>query len=280
MKRTILVRRLILLIVLGIAAYYGARYGIDYLDRDRIFASGTIEAVEIEVATKVQGRVDAFMADEGAVVKKGDMIASLEASELTALLDQARASEKTSQIKLENSQRNYKRAKALKKKRMISDQDYDAIRSAYESADSDYNRSSASRKLAEIAYNEATVKAPISGTVLTRVAEEGDLLAPFSTVVTMADLTKLDLMLYVPESRYGRIMLGDDVEIMVDSYPGEKFEGKVVNISNKAEYTPKNIQTKEERTTQVFGIKVKIPNPEDKLKPGMPADAVIFINSR
>jgi HlyD family secretion protein len=65
---------------------------------------------------------------------------------------------------------------------------------------------------------------------------------------------------------------------MVDSFPREKFSGKVVYISDQAEFTPKNIQTKEERVTQVFGIKIEIPNPDLKLKPGMPADAVIYLN--
>jgi HlyD family secretion protein len=112
------------------------------------------------------------------------------------------------------------------------------------------------------------------------VADAGDLMAPFATVVTMADLSALDLMLYVPETKFGKVMLKDYVYIIVDSYPGDTFTGRVSNISNKAEFTPKNIQTKEERTTQVFGIKVKIPNSEDKLKPGMPADAIIYLNSR
>jgi HlyD family secretion protein len=163
---------------------------------------------------------------------------------------------------------------------MISDQEYDTIKGAYDSAYADLTRATAARKLAQIAFNEGTIKAPISGTILTKVADPGDLIAPFSTVVTIADLSVLDIMLYVSETKYGKIMLKDYVYITVDSYPGESFTGRVSNISNKAEFTPKNIQTKEERTTQVFGIKVKIPNSEDKLKPGMPADAIIYLNSR
>jgi RND family efflux transporter MFP subunit len=161
---------------------------------------------------------------------------------------------------------------------MISDQDYDAVTSNYEAAESEFNRVSAARAVAEISYNEANIRAPISGTILTRVVEVGDLLSPYSTVVTMADLSNLEMMLYVSEARYGRIKLGDAVSVMVDSYAGQKFPGKVKYISNKAEFTPKNIQTKEERVTQVFGIKIEIPNPDNKLKPGMPADAVIYLS--
>jgi len=268
------------LIIIGTGIYYTAMYAVAYYNRDKLYASGTIEATEIEVASKVQGRVDSFAVDEGDIVKKGDIIASLESDELSASLDQAIAIEQTARVKLENSKKTYDRGTKLKKKRMISDQEYDTMKSAYDSAYSDFTRSTAARKLAQIAFNEATIRAPISGTILTKVADPGDLMAPFSTVVTMADLSVLDLMLYVPETKYGKIMLKDYVYINVDSYPGESFTGKVATISNKAEFTPKNIQTKEERTTQVFGVKVKIPNPDDKLKPGMPADAVIYLNSR
>jgi len=280
MDRKKLIKIIVILAVLGLGIYYAAIYGIAYLNRDKLYASGTIEAVEIEVASKVQGRVASFAVDEGDIVKKGDIIASLESDELAASLDQARAIELTAKVKLDNSKKTYDRGTKLKKKRMISDQEYDTMKSAYDGASADYSRSVAARKLAEIAFNEGTIRAPISGTILTRVADPGDLLAPFATVVTMADLSILNIMLYVPETKFGKVMLKDYVYISVDSYPGEIFTGRVSNISNKAEFTPKNIQTKEERTTQVFGIKVKIPNPEDKLKPGMPADAVIYLNSR
>jgi HlyD family secretion protein len=275
-----LITSAVIIVVLGVGIYYAAIYGIAYFNRDKLYASGTIEAVEIEVASKVQGRVEYFAVDEGDTVKKGDIIASFESSELSASLDQAKAIERSAQVRLENSKKTYERGSKLKKKRMISDQEYDTMKSAYDAAEADNSRAMAARKLAEIAFSEATIKAPISGTILTKAADPGDLVAPFATVVTMADLTSLDLMLYVPETKYGKIMLKDYVYINVDSYPGESFTGRVANISNKAEFTPKNIQTKEERTTQVFGIKVKIPNPDDKLKPGMPADAVIYLNSR
>jgi HlyD family secretion protein len=280
MDRKKLIKIIVILVVLGIALYYAVTYTISYFNRDKLYASGTIEAVEIEVASKVQGRVASFSVDEGDIVNKGDIIASLESDELSATLDQAVAIEKNAQIKLDNNKKTFDRAAKLKKKRMISDQEYDTIKGAYDSAFADLTRATAARKLAQIAFNEGTIKAPISGTILTKVADTGDLMAPFSTVVTMADLSVLDIILYVPETKYGKIMLKDYVYITVDSYPGESFTGRVSNISNKAEFTPKNIQTKEERTTQVFGIKVKIPNSEDKLKPGMPADAIIYLNSR
>jgi HlyD family secretion protein len=278
MKKEDIRKNAIIVIAVLIAAYLAFNFLISFMNRDKIFASGTIEAVETDIATKVPGRVISFLADEGDTVQKGTVIASLETSELYAVLKQAIAVEKSAQIRYENAKKNYARAKSLKRKNMISDQDYDAVTSNYEAAESELNRASAARAVADISYNEANIKAPISGTILTKAVEIGDLLSPYSTVVTMADLSKLEMMLYVSEAKYGRIRLGDEVDVAVDSFPREKFGGKVIYISGKAEFTPKNIQTKEERVTQVFGIKINIPNPELKLKPGMPADAVIYLS--
>jgi HlyD family secretion protein len=278
MKKEDLRNRAIIVAVAAIVIYFGGQYTINFINRDKISASGTIEAVETDVATKVPGRVVSLLADEGDYVQKGSVIASLETSELYAGFKQTVAIERSAQIRFENAKRNYTRSKSLRRKNMISAQDYDAVTSNYEAAEAELNRSSAARAVAEISYNEANIKAPISGTILSKAVEIGDLLSPYSTVVTMADLSVLEMMLYVSEAKYGRISIGDNVDVMVDSFPRDKFRGKVVYISNTAEFTPKNIQTKEERVTQVFGIKIDIPNPENKLKPGMPADAVIYLN--
>lgn len=274
-----LLKKAIVLIVVLIAIYYAGKYAFDYMKRDKIFASGTVEAIEVEVATKVPGRVVSFSADEGDAISKGGIIASIESNELEASLAQAKASENSSRIKYDNAERNYRRAISLKRRNMLSDQDFDSTKSQYESSHSDLQRVQASRTLANISLKESTIKAPIAGTILSKVVETGDLLAPYSTVVTMADLSNLEMMIYVSETKYGRIKLGDEVAVNVDSFPGQNFYGKVKSIANKAEFTPKNIQTKEERVSQVFGIKIDIPNPEMKLKPGMPADAVINLSN-
>lgn len=270
---------LVIIVLAIIVVSYSAIWAFNtYINRDKITASGTIEAVETTVSTKVPGRIISFSVDEGDTVQQGAVIASLESSELYAGFKQTVATEKSAQIKYDNAKRNYTRAKSLIKKYMISEQEFDALTSFYEAAEAELNRSSASRAVAEIAYNDSSIKAPISGTILTKAAEIGDLLSPYSTVVTMADLSSLEMMLYVPETRYGRIKIGDHVGIFVDSFKGKEFTGKVTYISDKAEFTPKNIQTKEERVTQVFGIKIEIPNPKMELKPGMPADAVIYLS--
>jgi HlyD family secretion protein len=120
-----------------------------------------------------------------------------------------------------------------------------------------------------------TLHAPISGMVLERVIHEGENALQGTTLLTLGNLDTVDLTVYVPEPDMGKVFFEQPVEVSVDSFPGETFRGQVIWISDKAEFTPKNIQTKEERVTTVFAVKARIPNPDQKLKPGMPADAVL-----
>ena len=97
-----------------------------------------------------------------------------------------------------------------------------------------------------------------------------------SSLVKISDLTNVELYIYVSELELGKIKLGQKAEVSVDAFKDKKFEGKVTYISPEAEFTPKNIQTKDERTKLVFAVKIELPNPDFGLKSGMPADAKIF----
>ncbi len=121
-----------------------------------------------------------------------------------------------------------------------------------------------------------TVAAPVGGMVLERSVHEGELAAPGATVLTLGDLDKVTLTVYVPENRLGYVSVGQEVEIRVDSFPERTFMGAVVAIAHEAEFTPRNVQTQEERVNMVFAVDVQIPNPDHALKPGLPADAVII----
>jgi HlyD family secretion protein len=120
-----------------------------------------------------------------------------------------------------------------------------------------------------------TLRAPLAGLVTERPAHEGEMALPGKTLLSLANLDTVDLTIYVPEPEVGQVALDQQVTVTVDSFPGQPFKGHVVFISDQAEFTPKNIQTKEERVNTVFAVKVRIPNPDHKLKPGMPADAAL-----
>jgi multidrug resistance efflux pump len=124
--------------------------------------------------------------------------------------------------------------------------------------------------------NKLTVAAPVGSLILALSIHEGELAASGATMLTLGDLDEVTLTVYVPEDRLGQVNLGQRVEVQVDSYPERVFEGTVVAIADEAEFTPRNVQTQEERVNMVFAVDVRIPNPDHELKPGVPADATIL----
>jgi HlyD family secretion protein len=132
----------------------------------------------------------------------------------------------------------------------------------------------ASLALLDAQIAKLSIFAPMNGVILTRNVEPGEFVQPGAATFAMADLTNLTLTVYVPEDRYGEISLNQQVTFTVDSFPGMTFTATVVNIASQAEYTPRNVQTAEGRSGTMYAIKLKVNDPEGKLKPGMPADVV------
>ena len=130
-------------------------------------------------------------------------------------------------------------------------------------------------KAAEIQLGYTRVAAPFDGTATVKSAELGELVMPGTPIVRLAALDSVWLRVYVPEPELGRVKFGQAAEVTSDTYPGKRYPGRVTEISQEAEFTPKNVQTREERVKLVFGVKIEVDNPNHELKPGMPADAVI-----
>jgi multidrug resistance efflux pump len=128
----------------------------------------------------------------------------------------------------------------------------------------------------KVQRDQMLLTSPIDGLVTSREVYVGEMATPGLPLLTVANLDTVKLTVYIPENAYGKVKVGQEVAVTVDSFPGETFEGTVVYIANRAEFTPKNVQTKEERVSTVYAIKIRVPNPDHKLKPGMPADAIIM----
>ena len=137
------------------------------------------------------------------------------------------------------------------------------------------DQAQASLELAQVNLTKTVLDSPISGTVSKCNTEPGELAQPGLPILTISQMAEMNLTIYVPESKIGLAKLGQEATVSVDSYPGQNFKGKVTYISTQAEFTPKNVQTVEERAKTVFAVKIKLSNPEQKLKSGMPADATI-----
>ncbi|MCX7881704.1 MAG: efflux RND transporter periplasmic adaptor subunit [Brevinematales bacterium] len=227
--------------------------------------SGTIEVTEIDIASKIMARIADVTVKEGDEVKKGDILVRLEGEELSA-------QEKSAIANYENALANYKRAKELYEAGSLPTRDFEAISTTYQIA-------RANLDIATLSAKNTIIRAPIDGYIVSRNLHPGEIAFPGSAILTLADLTHCWIKIYIPETKLGLVKIGQRAEISVDSFPNKKYEGKVIYISPKAEFTPKTVQTKEERVKLMFAIKIELPNPHLELKAGMPADAKIFLVS-
>jgi multidrug efflux pump subunit AcrA (membrane-fusion protein) len=142
-------------------------------------------------------------------------------------------------------------------------------------AQAQVKKSEAGLSALEVKQDKHVITAPRSGWVVEQTAHIGEMAIPGASLLTLADLTAVNLIVYVPEPDIDTVEIGQKVSVYVDAFPGVPFTGTVTYISNKAEFTPKNVQTKEERMLTVFAVKIRLDNEDQRLKPGMPADAVL-----
>jgi HlyD family secretion protein len=148
-------------------------------------------------------------------------------------------------------------------------EDIDALKASLEQAKALLN-------LREVQLSYANLTSPVSGVVLVKNIEPGEMVSAGTPVVTIADLNDVWLKAYISETDLGRVKYNQKVKVKTDTYPDKIYWGKISFISSEAEFTPKNIQTREERVKLVYRIKVTLDNPEMELKPGMPADGEII----
>jgi multidrug resistance efflux pump len=139
-------------------------------------------------------------------------------------------------------------------------------------------QSTAALKVLEVQIGKLSLTAPISGMITAKNSEVGEIAQAGAPILTIVDMATVTLTAYVPESKIGLVKIGQEAAVSVDSYPGENFPGKVIYISPQAQFTPRDVQLKDEREKTVFAIKINLNNLEQKLKPGMPADARIQVN--
>ncbi len=135
----------------------------------------------------------------------------------------------------------------------------------------------AALRASEDRLKETMIYAPVSGVILRKYIEIGETVAGGMPVYTIGDLKHPWVKIYIKEGRLGLVKLGRKAEVRTDSYPEKIYDGTITRISSKAEFTPKNVQTKEERVKLVFGVEVSVNNDGDELKPGMPADVRILL---
>jgi HlyD family secretion protein len=383
-KRALIGAGLLLLAGVGALVYWGQqlRRGTE------LYYSGTIEAVQSNLAFQVAGRVQSVMADEGRAAVADEVLAVLDQRELGALRDQAaanlvraeqglrqletvlavnrrvlpaeverasaavdalraqvqaaesglrsqdveraRLAAESTRVALDNARRDKQRYDELFSRGVVAErvrdtyslqfetalrehqraleayaqaregvrrEDIDAARARLaegeatlrlarsnlqkiEASESDVEAAraqaaatAAALRVAEVQLDHAVLKAPYAGIILSRGVEPGEVVAPNQDVLSIADLSTVDLKVFVEETEIGRVRPGQAVEVRIDTFPDKRYTGRVAYVSPQAEFTPKIIQTQKERVKLVFLVKIHVSNPDHELKPGMPADA-------
>jgi HlyD family secretion protein len=275
---------------------------------DDLVLSGSIEARDVQVGSLVGGRVMAVHVDEGASVTAGQPMVTLEPDLLDAQVreqesrvEQARARlalvlagarpEEINRARAdyENAEKERRRLELLMKEGIVPRQTYDDAATAartkqemlreLERGNRPQEIEAARGAVAEAERHleylrrqreETVVKAPAAGVVQSFNLRPGDLVAPNAPVATLLEPDQLWVRVFVPETKLGLVRVGQRADLTVDTFPKRTFPGKVVEISPRAQYTPRNIQTLDQRSDQVFGVKVNV-EPAPELKPGMAA---------
>ena len=234
-------------------------------------------AANLDLAQKEKQRYDRLFSGK-AVSESAMDIATLRFE--TALKEHLRARESLKQAEegfrveeIEAARSRLAEGQAMLKLARINLAKIEALGKEVKAADAQVEAARTVLRLAEVQLKYAELTAPFDGIVISRNIEPGEVVTPGQEVFSVADLSRVDLKVFVDETEIGKIRLGQKADVKVDTFPDRVFSGTVTYISPQAEFTPKIIQTHKERVKLVFMVKLSIPNPNFELKPGTPADA-------
>ncbi|HET9529362.1 MAG TPA: efflux RND transporter periplasmic adaptor subunit [Blastocatellia bacterium] len=375
-RKTIIIGMLALAVVAAAATW---KYLSERSSENDLVLSGTVEADEIHVGSRISGRIAEVLVKEGQQVKQNEPLIRFESYDLDAKradaraliaraeanleralngsrpeeiaaaraqaqaaraaleqarrgprqqeIDTARADLNAAEADFEVARLSFQRIEQLAQNGVVSRQDYDNARAAFdrararreaarqrldlllagtrseeiERAEREYQQAEANRLLVErgprkeeiaaaraeleraraalqqieTQQAELEVRSPADAFVEVLEVRPGDLINPGSTVATLVEVDRLWVQVYVPEPELGHVQLGKDVSVKVDTFEDESFTGRIEQIANRGEFTPRNVQTREERTHQVFAVRVRLENGSERLRAGMAADVTI-----
>lgn len=277
-----------LILILALLGYFGHRFWTQRKaqEADDSFY-GTVAAVEVTVSAQVTGRILELPVEEGRAVGAGDLLARIEDALYQDQVEQARAAITAARsqfavvkAEMEGVHTALKRTRKLLSTGSATEAQMDDVetrKSVLQAREkvvrSQVAQAETALALAETQLGYTTIRAPLSGTLVRRDVEAGETVFPGTALGVVADLSVMDVKIYVPGPMLGRIRIDQKVKLLTDSYADRWFHGTVAMIAEKAEFTPKNVQTREERIRLVYRVKVRVPNPDGTLKTGMPVDA-------
>lgn len=290
-----------------------ALIGCSSNDRGTISSSGTIESTEVTISSRNGAEVKRLYVSEGSRVREGDTLVVLDTLDLSIQRRQARSNADGAEAQfrlavrgarsedLLQAEANLKnagddlhrmeelfRSQSVTQKQIddastrytVAQQTYEKLRVGSRSEEIEVARARRDQAVAQLdaavkKIRDAIVLSPIGGVVTAKLVEEGEMVMPNSALVQITRPEKVHMNIYVTEAELANVQLGQKARIFVDGRPGQDIPGVVTYISPNAEFTPRNIQTKDDRVTLVFAVRIEAENPDLVLKPGMPADATL-----
>jgi HlyD family secretion protein len=236
--------------------------------------SGIFTEENYLLKAEVAGKIDVFNLEEGDKVNKGDTLAIIDDKEIKFVIESIEYQVKNLKIQLRNLEDDLKKSEELFKDSAISEMDYERVKRNRDMVYMELKSASASLEAKKENLKKFYIISPVSGYISLKYLRAGETTLPGTPVVEILDPSLLYLNVYVPEDKLPGISINQSVKIKIDAFPDETFKGIVSFIAGKAEFTPRNIQTKEDRTLLVYRVKIVVENPEGKIKSGIYGDAV------
>jgi len=268
-----------------------------------LYGNGHIEGTEVAVSAEVSGQVVESRLEEGRSVTAGDLLVRLDDADLQARLAQAQAQAEalrqtqerlgleldTWHHHLATVREDLARFRTLRREGTITPRQLNEVEDRFRETEGRVQGLQALQRetgarleaavqqvaLLGLQLDRTTIEAPVSGTLLSKAIEPGELATPGRVVAVLVDLSRLELKVYIPERDLGKVALGDKARVRVDAFPQRYFDATVSRIDQQAQFTPRDIHLPEERVRMVFGVTLALENPGGVLKPGLPADAWI-----
>ncbi len=242
-------------------------------NKSRIY-SGIFTEESYLLKSEVAGKLNVFNFEEGDKVDTGDTLAIIDNREIKFVIKSIEYQVKNLRIQLKNLEDDLKKTEELYKDSAISEMDFERVERNRDMVHMELKSASASLEAKKENLKKFYIISPVNGYISLKYLKTGESTLPGMPVVEIQDPSLIYLNIYVPEDEMPKISIDQMVKIRVDAFADELFKGRVSFISGKAEFTPKNIQTREDRTLLVYRIKIIVDNPEGKIKSGIYGDAV------
>lgn len=276
------------IIVLALTVVAGMFYWFQQQRKVNLYSmysgNGRIEAIEIQISTKLPGRLENITVNEGDYVKQGQVLAQIDSRALLAQLEQAKAQLLQAEASYEAAKSKAKRSAALVKEGASSQQEVDDDKARVKTSFASIEVAKAAIQRLQVDIDDATLKAPRDGRVQLKIAQPGEILGAGSRILTILDLTDVYMTFFLPTEAAGRLALGSESRIVLDAAKEYTIKAKISFISDEAQFTPKSVETSNEREKLMFRIKAKIPSELlkkhiEQVKTGLPGVAYVKLDT-